>query len=78
MGDLEDDKREIMEAVRNAIGAALNTVIGIQCSDNGSRVQSGNDQSVGANVAGLGAPYSYFYANTPATSVKTSCYITGK
>lgn len=24
MGDLEDDKREIMEAVRNAIGAALN------------------------------------------------------
>ena len=55
-----------------------NTVIGIQCSDNGSRVQSGNDQPVGANVVGLGAPYSYFYANTPATSVKTSCYITGK
>ena len=52
-------------------------VMSIVCSDNGTRVQSGNDQAVGANVAGQSAPFSSFSINSPATSMNAYCTITG-
>ena len=52
-------------------------IMSIVCSDNGTRVQSGNDQAVGANVAGQSAPFSSFSINSPATSMNAYCTITG-
>jgi hypothetical protein len=52
-------------------------VMSITCTDNSSRVQSGNNQAIGANVAGLGAPFSTFYINSLATGVNAYCAISG-
>jgi hypothetical protein len=52
-------------------------ILGINCTDNSGRVQSGNDQPIGANYVGLSAPYSTFYANTPASGVSALCTIWG-
>ena len=52
-------------------------VMSITCTDNGGRVQSGNDQPVGANVVGLSAPFSTIYVNTPSTTVSAYCTVVG-
>ena len=58
---------------------ALPTLVAsIVCSDNGGRVQAGNDQNVGANVVGLTAPYSSIYVDTPATGMSAYCIVVGK
>ena len=52
-------------------------VMSITCTDSGGRVQSGNNQPVGANVVGLSAPYSSMYVNTPSSSVTAYCTVVG-
>lgn len=52
-------------------------VLSIVCSDNSARVQTGNDQPVGANVIGQIAPYTSFSANTPATGMNAYCRVRG-
>ena len=47
------------------------------CSDNGGRVQSGNDQPVGCNVVGLSAPFTTINVNSPATSMSAYCRVRG-
>jgi len=54
-----------------------NAIFGVTCSDNGSRVQAGNDQPVGANIVGLSAPFTTFFANTPSTTVSAHCKVDG-
>jgi len=53
------------------------TVMSAVCSDNGGRVQSGNDQPVGANFVGLSAPYTTMNVNTPATGMTAYCIVVG-
>lgn len=48
------------------------------CSDNGARVQSGNDQPVGCNISGQSAPFTSIQVNTPATTVSAYCRVRGK
>lgn len=47
------------------------------CSDNGGRVQTGNDQPVGANFSGQTAPISTVQVNTPSTGVSAFCIVIG-
>jgi hypothetical protein len=47
------------------------------CSDNGGRVQSGNDQAVGANHVGLSAPFTSIFVNTPSTGMTAHCKLDG-
>lgn len=53
-------------------------IASIVCSDNGGRVQAGNDQPVGANAVGLSAPYGQIYVNSPATGMSAYCVVVGK
>jgi hypothetical protein len=53
-------------------------IASITCTDNGGRVQAGNDQAVGANVVGLSAPFSSIYVNSPATGMSAYCIVVGK
>jgi hypothetical protein len=57
--------------------AIPSTVMAISCTDNSGRVQSGNNQPIGANVVGESAPYSAFFVDTPSTSVTAYCIIAG-
>jgi hypothetical protein len=52
-------------------------IMSIVCTDNGGRVQSGNDQAVGANTVGLSAPFSTFFVNTPSTGMTAYCIVVG-
>ena len=52
-------------------------VLSCVCSDNSSRVQSGNDQPVGCNVSGQSAPFASVQINTPATGVSAYCRVRG-
>ena len=52
-------------------------VFSIVCTDNGSRVQSGNDQAVGANISGQIAPFSTIQVNTPASGMSAYCVVRG-
>ena len=53
------------------------TVMSAVCTDNGGRVQSGNDQPVGVNFVGLSAPFTTMFVNTPATGVTAYCIVVG-
>lgn len=53
------------------------TVLSIVCSDNSSRVQSGNTQAIGANVAGQSAPFTSIQVLTSATGENASCRVRG-
>ena len=53
------------------------SIMDINCTDNSSRVSSGGNQPVGANVAGLGSPFTYIVVNTPASGMTAYCYVAG-
>lgn len=54
-----------------------NILASCTCTDNGSRVQAGNDQAVGCNVSGQTAPFTTIQVNTPSTTMKAYCYVVG-
>ena len=56
---------------------SVTQIMGINCTDNSSRVSSGGNQPVGANVAGLGGPFTYIIVDTPATGMTAYCYVAG-
>jgi len=51
--------------------------IGGNCSDNSSRVQTGNTQAIGINVVGLSAPFSQVFVLGPSTALSASCTVWG-
>lgn len=52
--------------------------IGGNCTDNGSRVQTGSPQALGVNVVGLSAPFSTVNVTFPATGGNASCTLYGR
>jgi hypothetical protein len=55
----------------------MTQIMDINCTDNSSRVSSGGNQPVGANVAGLGSPFTYIVVDTPASGMTAYCYVAG-